>query len=142
MTQTMMTEKQEYAINVPCRRCDGSGELEDYYEDGETPSCGNCQGDGRERHQVYANVYRVSRCYGGPEEGGWWYDVGEPLESVRIDPLITTEEVEALEKRLKANWGFEQSERGRYSMAGGADVSVIFENHFAQEWPERAPRYE
>jgi hypothetical protein len=21
----------------------------------------------------YVSVYRVDRCYGGPEEGGWWY---------------------------------------------------------------------
>jgi len=27
---------------------------------------------------LYVNAYRVSRAYGGPEEGGWWYDVGEP----------------------------------------------------------------
>lgn len=23
---------------------------------------------------VWVSVYRHSRCYGGPEEGGWWYD--------------------------------------------------------------------
>ena len=24
----------------------------------------------------YVNVYYVKRCYGGPEEGGWYYDAG------------------------------------------------------------------
>jgi len=24
---------------------------------------------------VYVSLYEVSRAYGGPEEGGWWYDV-------------------------------------------------------------------
>jgi hypothetical protein len=33
---------------------------------------------------IYVNAYRVSRAYGGPEEGGWWYDVGEPMASVPI----------------------------------------------------------
>lgn len=33
---------------------------------------------------LYVNVYRVTRHYGGPEEGGWWYDAGEPLASVPI----------------------------------------------------------
>jgi hypothetical protein len=23
----------------------------------------------------YVSIYRRERCYGGPEEGGWWYDV-------------------------------------------------------------------
>jgi hypothetical protein len=27
----------------------------------------------------YVSIYRHQRCYGGPEEGGWWYD-GYELE--------------------------------------------------------------
>lgn len=141
MKNTAQVER-EPAISVPCRRCDGSGELDGYYEDEESCSCGNCDGSGRERHTVFANVYRVSNCYGGPEEGGWWYDVGDPLESVRVDPDISHEEREELEKRLLSNWAHEQRPRGRRSMIGGPDVLVIFENHFAQEWPAKAPRYE
>lgn len=26
------------------------------------------------RSVVYLSVYRLNRCYGGPEEGGWYYD--------------------------------------------------------------------
>jgi hypothetical protein len=26
----------------------------------------------------YVNIYEVSRRYGGPEEGGWWYDHCSP----------------------------------------------------------------
>lgn len=33
----------------------------------------------------YVNAYRVARFYGGPEEGGWWYDGGEPLASIPIE---------------------------------------------------------
>lgn len=33
---------------------------------------------------MYLNVYAVTRHYGGPEEGGWWYNVGTPLASVPI----------------------------------------------------------
>ena len=29
----------------------------------------------------YVNLYRIERCYGGPEEGGWFYDGGELLKS-------------------------------------------------------------
>lgn len=33
---------------------------------------------------MYLNVYAVTRHYGGPEEGGWWYNAGQPLASVPI----------------------------------------------------------
>lgn len=23
---------------------------------------------------IYVSLYEIERCYGGPEEGGWWYD--------------------------------------------------------------------
>lgn len=29
-------------------------------------------------------AHEVTQCYGGPEEGGWWYHAGEPVESVVI----------------------------------------------------------
>jgi hypothetical protein len=30
----------------------------------------------------YVNVYQKRQCYGGPEEGGWWFDAWEPLEEL------------------------------------------------------------
>ncbi len=33
---------------------------------------------------VYLNLYLIDQSYGGPEEGGWYYDVGTPLASVPI----------------------------------------------------------
>lgn len=29
---------------------------------------------------LYVNVYQEERCYGGAEEGGWWYSSHTPLE--------------------------------------------------------------
>jgi hypothetical protein len=34
-----------------------------------------------DRMDWYVNIYKVDRAYGGPEEGGWYYDVGELVES-------------------------------------------------------------
>lgn len=31
------------------------------------------------RKKRYVNIYVCDRAYGGPEEGGWWYDCGGPL---------------------------------------------------------------
>lgn len=33
---------------------------------------------------IYINAYAVVRAYGGREEGGWYYDVGEPIASIPI----------------------------------------------------------
>jgi hypothetical protein len=33
---------------------------------------------------LYINAYKVYRAYGGPEEGGWWYDMGTPVASIPI----------------------------------------------------------
>lgn len=34
---------------------------------------------------LYVNVYQRRRCYGGPEEGGWYYDAWEPIEQMDDD---------------------------------------------------------
>ena len=33
---------------------------------------------------LYVNAYEVMRHYGGPEEGGWWYDSFNPLASIPV----------------------------------------------------------
>src|SRR4051794_29723324 len=32
----------------------------------------------------YVNVYEVDRAYGGAEEGGWWFDTGQAIESRHV----------------------------------------------------------
>jgi len=29
---------------------------------------------------ITVSIFFVDRAYGGPEEGGWWYDCGEPSD--------------------------------------------------------------
>lgn len=33
---------------------------------------------------IFVNAYEVTRHYGGPEEGGWWYNAGSPLASIPV----------------------------------------------------------
>ena len=131
-------------IEVPCLRCEGIGSLDGPQgsEDEYSTSCANCKGHGYERQTVYANVYKVAQNYGGPEEGGWWYDSGEPLESVKVDPFMMQDERDKLVVKLKENWADEQHPRGRRSCAGGPDVEVCFQNHFAEAFPQNRPHYE
>jgi hypothetical protein len=93
---------------------------------------------------TYVNAYAVSRNWGGPEEGGWWWDSGEPLASI---PCRTEQEVEEAKARLTAILGprFDYGVEGRisrYSMLDGTDLSVVEEEEMAVSWPTERPHYE
>lgn len=33
---------------------------------------------------IYLNTYETWESYGGPEEGGWWFECGTPVQSIKI----------------------------------------------------------
>ena len=86
---------------------------------------------------IYVNVYEITRHYGGPEEGGWWFNSGNPIES-RI--VATMEDAEALREEFEdkhgPGWG------NIFSVAGGAKIDVLIQDHFAQEFPSEPVYYE
>lgn len=41
--------------------------------------------DKPEHYNWYVNVYEVYRAYGGPEEGGWYYDEGTLIDCQMFD---------------------------------------------------------
>ena len=100
----------------------------------------------------YINVYLVDRAYGGPEEGGWYYDYGNPVESrrVRVDwpqpsgPYThymdeDTHQLEFLKLR------YDRLNEGRpsvHSVLSEGRYKVIEEDRFARSWPEKTPHYE
>ena len=137
--------------SVACDRCNGDkilycdcrGCSTDIYggeaepcESG-TPSypCPSCRGTGQSV-TVYANVYAVTRHYGGPEEGGWWYDAGEPLHSQRV----SGGDHDALEQNLNAMFA-EEAWGDIGSVNGGVEIRVCFEASFAEAWPAERPVY-
>jgi hypothetical protein len=86
----------------------------------------------------YVNVYLEDRAYGGPEEGGWWYDCGEPIESVQV--FSDEEEAEKVAE-LKEKY----SNEGRkpiWSVACRGVYGVRVEDHFAESYPQASPMYE
>lgn len=87
---------------------------------------------------MYATAYAVTRHYGGPEEGGWWYNHYQRLESI---PMMN-ESPEAIRKHLRKRW--EDREHGNiYSVLGGTQVQVITnENVAGENETTEKPRYE
>lgn len=98
----------------------------------------------------YANLYLYDRAYGGPEEGGWWYNTYDPVgewsdsetEPPKHGHFATEEEAQKAYETL-LEW-CEQENKGRRSPS-----SVISEGHFvvwleawpAEHQPTRRPYY-
>lgn len=89
---------------------------------------------------TYLNAYNLNRFYGGPEEGGWWYDAGEPVASVPIreeDPVAAIE----WEKYLRDKIGW-TSETDLHSVMGHDEFDIRPEDQFAAPFPTETPRYQ
>lgn len=69
----------------------------------------------------YVTAYEVTRHYGGPEEGGWWYDWYHPIETV---PTIRTGVVKAY---LQGKYE-DRVEGDRFSVLGGTAIAVAVED--------------
>ena len=89
---------------------------------------------------IYVNVYRVERCYGGPEEGGWWYTSGEPEVCIRVPNMASAIKVE---KHLVEKYPEGTGRDSMYSAAyRGGDCRVYIEDCPAIYFPAVRPRYE
>jgi hypothetical protein len=88
----------------------------------------------------FLNAYDVNRIYGGAEEGGWWYDTGEPVASV---PLRAEDELSEVEWKAyyqeKVAWS---SKYDRFSVLGHDDFSMRVQGTFGHSFPEESPHYE
>ena len=88
-------------------------------------------------------VYEIDRAYGGPEEGGWWYDVGV-LKRV-IGVRKSEDEAYALARRL--NGWLARMQRGlrpvsSVAYGGGRYAVEVFEDIPPRAYPETRPHYE
>jgi hypothetical protein len=114
----------------------------------------------------YVNVYEVEEAYGGPEEGGWWYDIGTPLASYattcicesdnHIEHCPTRQHLDKVEREyIDGNEegrytdgfikGWEDSDDdniGRGEIATSGKRIVWVEDEPAQYFPTERPHYE
>lgn len=71
--------------------------------------------------QKWINVYRVTREYGGSEDGGWWYNRWTPVESISVPESMT--EIVALAMRAKHGHG-----EDIYVKSGGEEIRICIED--------------
>lgn len=87
----------------------------------------------------YIVAYGVSRLYGGPEEGGWWYDWTDVHEVRRVYTLQG-----ALRAARELREAYPPPRFDRFSMAGGEDqyVRAFYSEAQFPEQSTRRPHYE
>ena len=95
----------------------------------------------RIRHVVA--LYEMDRTYGGPEEGGWWYDCGELARVLRVVPTADA----AYDLAARANRLMDRLQRGKRDVgsviySGGRYSACVFEHTAPRAFPETRPRYE
>jgi hypothetical protein len=94
----------------------------------------------RPHRQLFVNAYEVTQGYGGAEEGGWWYDCGEPIASIPV--RSEAEAFAAIERLTEFCVDRYGDERPYYSAAGGYDARIQVETRFARPFPTERPHYE
>ena len=82
-------------------------------------------------------VYETDRVYGGPEEGGWWYETGELVHKV----TVAASEVRQVMDRLDKTYPYT---KGRYSVNySGGDYSMeVWDEQPPVRYPLERPHYE
>ena len=87
--------------------------------------------------------YELDRAYGGPEEGGWWFDTGELVRVFRV--VKDEERAYALARRANRLLDrLQRHKRSTGSMAynGGRHCVSVYARTAPAFFPERRPHYE
>lgn len=90
-----------------------------------------------EKKLSFVNVYEVTRHYGGDEEGGWWYNYYDCIESIPCEEKYSDTMTEHLANKYK---GLKHG--NIYSVLGGVDIEVLTESEPAESQTKETPRYE
>lgn len=91
-------------------------------------------------------LYETNRAYGGPEEGGWWYDVGERVPGTEAIVCHSVEEVAAATDRLATRVRVLGLNAGRHELTSVLCDGWIVPCSFAganavEHFPEERPIY-
>lgn len=91
--------------------------------------------------RYYVNEYMVNQSYGGPEEGGWWYDVGT---FVRCHAATQTLRAAQIARDTLEGYVAEENE-GRYplhSVLCSGVCRIYVEDYPGEDFPNVIPVYE
>lgn len=108
----------------------------------------------------YINVLEVGQCFGGPEEGGWYYTAGDNVQTMVANTLAEAQkikskiELELKERKVNYRMGFGAHDGvdpngecdDSYLLAGGmwgeSEYVVRIAKERIEGFPQERPRYE
>ena len=90
----------------------------------------------------YVNVYLVQQGYGGPEEGGWWYDYGVPHVSIPCGEWGGPDtDADALFLKWSAWCDAENEQNPHYTNTNGVgEYRAHLQERPAKAWHRSTPR--
>ena len=93
----------------------------------------------------YINVYFITREYGGPEEGGWWYDLETSADKADLPNHLSPSMTYSSKVKRDAEAWVESENEGQpplYSVASRGLYVVRVEEHRSKVYPASRPHYE
>ncbi len=88
-------------------------------------------------------VYLVDKAYGGPEEGGWWYNAGEAVRLIRTFKSETKASLFACRIQHLLDKTLNKGRREISSvLSTGRYYAEVHDGIPPQVYPEVTPRYE
>lgn len=92
------------------------------------------------------SLYLEDIAYGGPEEGGWYYDCGSlvrPIRRFRSHKVAMAYTIRLNRKLRSRTWGPNEGRRDKYSvLSEGEYTAAVFRDTAPDHFPAYQPRYE
>lgn len=90
-------------------------------------------------------VYERDRLYGGPEEGGWWYDTGQKIRTIAV--VAGEEAAYAMARRVNRLLEYRDDFYNRVRISSvayqGGELRVrVYKGTAPDHYPEERPYYE
>jgi hypothetical protein len=141
---------------MKCPNCREWDELErpctaESHGECDCPKCtGICNCDDEEEKPKFwcVSVYEVSKHYGGPEEGGWWWDRWDPSYAYALQTRVFNnfEKAHDYEHELQEWCDMMNAELGLRELSSVLSTYVlranIDENAYPTVYPKERPHYE
>ena len=91
------------------------------------------------------SIHLVDKAYGGPEEGGWWYEYGSPDEDYRQFTRFFNTKKEAYEYAQTLDAIISNLNKNRPSISSMSSIGRycwMVQDDLPHEWPKEIPHYE
>ena len=89
------------------------------------------------------HLFLIDRAFGGREEGGWWFDYGEPEDHPANRIFKTKAEAIAYRNSLDdVETELNSGRRSIDSVLSEGEFRFLFSRGYAKPFPESKPRYE